>query len=74
MSAQRPEWQMAEQGMYLDCPYNADFLDEMKQVVPREERRWDNKKKMWWISDLYLDEVDNLLFSHFEQTGYGREG
>jgi len=64
---------MAEQGMYLDCPYNADFLDEMKQVVPREERRWDNNKKMWWISDLYLDEVDNLLFSHFEQTGYGRD-
>jgi len=73
MSQQQPEWQSAKEGMYLDCPYNQDFLDEMKEVVPREERRWDNQRKQWWISDAYLDEVDNLLFSHFEKTGYGRE-
>lgn len=71
--ARQPEWQSAEYGMFLDCPYNEDFIDEMKQVVPREERRWDKHKRMWWISDLYLDEVDNLLFSHFEVTGYGRD-
>ena len=69
----RVEWQSAENGMYLECPYNADFLEEMKRVVPREERRWDGKRKQWWISDLYLDEVDNLLFHYFEKSGNGRD-
>ena len=70
---QQPEWQSAEYGMYLECPYNRDFLDEMKRAVPSDERKWDNKRKQWWISDAYLDEVDNLLFTYFEKTGYGRE-
>lgn len=73
MSDRIPEWQNAEHGMYLDCPYNEDFISEMKDVVPREERKWDKDKRMWWISDLYIDEVDNLLFSHFETAGYGRD-
>jgi len=73
MSNRRPEWQMAKHGMYLDCPYNAEFIEEMKLVVPGNERLWNKDKKMWWISDIYLDEVDNLLFSHFEMVGSGRE-
>ncbi len=59
--------------MYLSCPYNADFIAEMKAVVPGESRKWDEGRRQWWISDAWLDEVDDLLFGHFEADGYGRE-
>lgn len=73
---QRPEWRMAKNGMWLHLPWhenNRDFLDDMKDQVPRSDRKWDNDKKEWWISDAYLDEVDNLIFNHFEETAFGRD-
>ena len=45
----------------------------MKEAVPPEERKWDRDKNMWWISDAYLDEVDQLLFHYFETEGFGRD-
>lgn len=67
------KWHEAEYGMHLECPFKDGFVDEMKLIVPHGERRWDGGRKMWWISDLYLDEVDNLIFHHFERTATGRE-
>jgi hypothetical protein len=65
-------WHKANKGMYLECPYRSDFTEEMKLAVPNKERRWDKERMQWWISDLYIDEVDNLLNSHFERYGSGR--
>jgi len=59
--------------MFLESPYNKQFVEDLKVQVPREERKWDKLKEMWWISDLYLDEVENLIFDHFERYGTGRE-
>jgi hypothetical protein len=73
---QRPEWHSAKYGMKLELPYhekNKEFLEEMKRIVPREEREWDGLKKQWWVSDAYLDEVDNLIFYHFEVNAIGRD-
>ncbi len=75
-SNHRPEWQTAKWGMFLELPYhesNKDFLVDMKSAVPEDERRWDKDKKQWWISDAYLDEVDQLLFHYFEVEGFGRD-
>ena len=69
----RPEWQSGKYGMYLESPYNPDFIEELKQTVPSDERKWNSVRKQWWISDAYLDEVDALLFQHFEESGYGRD-
>lgn len=41
----------------------------MKAVVPPDERRWDDDKKAWWISDAYTDDVDILLFQYFDKSG-----
>lgn len=65
-------WHEAEKGMHLESPYRKEFVAEMKDLVPHRYRRWDKDRLQWWISDLYLDEVDNLLFTHFEQNGSGR--
>lgn len=68
----RPEWQSAKYGMYLESPYNADFIEALKKEIPPDERKWDSKRNQWWISDAYLDEVDDLLRIYFSRMGYGR--
>lgn len=65
-SKTRPEWQLAKYGMYLHCDYNEDFISDMKAEVPDEEREWRSDVGAWWISDAYIDEVDDLVFRHFE--------
>lgn len=65
-------WKEGKYGMYLDCPYNPDFLERMKEVVPEDERKWDGLRKSWWVSDAYLDEVDALVFEFFEVQPSGR--
>ena len=75
-SNQRPEWEKSKWGMLLNLPFhekNREFLVDMKKIVPEDERRWDREKKKWWISDAYLDEVDQLLFHYFETQGHGRD-
>lgn len=65
-------WHESENGMFLEAPYKKEFWEEFKLTIPREERVWNKKREQWWISDLYLDEVDNLLFYHFGRNGDGR--
>ena len=69
----RIEWHEAENGMRLECPGEPAFVADMKAIVPQEERKWIAKRMQWWISDLYLDEVDQVLFQHFEKVGGGRD-
>lgn len=61
-----PEWQNAKYGMYLHAPYNRDFTNAMKDLVPPDERKWENDKKAWWISDAWVDDVDILLKDYYE--------
>jgi len=68
------EWHPAKYGMLLECPFNENFLHDLKMEVPQDEREWDPDKKMWWISDAYLDEVDAILFRYFEDEGYRERG
>ena len=69
----RIERQAGTHGMFLESPYNKGFVEAMKRVVPQDERKWDGARKQWWISDLYLDEVDNIIFHHFEKSATGRD-
>ena len=66
------KWHAAENGTYLEAPYKKDFVDEFKIFIPSRERVWNKVRKQWWVSDQYLDEVDNLLIEHFERKGSGR--
>ena len=67
------KWHPAKHGMSLESPHSDEFREELKAVVPGDERRWHGDTRRWWISDCYLDEVDALLFKHFEQRGAGRD-
>lgn len=70
-----PKWHPGKHGMYLEYPYvkeiNDEFRDELKRVVPGGDRYWNSEKRMWWISDTHLDEVDNVLFSFLSGSARG---
>jgi len=63
-----PEWISAKYGMLLYAPYNKEFTDEMKELVPTSDREWRGAERAWWISEAWVDEVDALLREHF--SGY----
>ena len=71
----RIEWRPAENGMELECPYNKDFQEDLKKAVPFADRKFIKRNGEWriWVSDAYLDEVDILIFHHFERSSTGRE-
>lgn len=63
----KPYWTMDEWGEFLHMPdFNPEFNEGLKDLVPYSERRWDKQERAWWISDAWLDEVDVLLRSHYE--------
>jgi hypothetical protein len=36
--------------LYVDTPYNAEFVVDMKRHIPRELRKWNSDAKVWMIS------------------------
>lgn len=62
-----PEWgREVDGGMELHAPYNAAFVDALKECVPGCARRWRPAEKAWWIRDDFVDEVDAMLGEFFD--------
>jgi len=40
-------------GIYIEAPYDEDFVDALKRHIPPEHRRWDAALKQWWVSEKY---------------------
>jgi len=40
-------------GIYIDSPYDADFIELLKRHVPQEFRKWNPVMKQWWVHDKY---------------------
>ena len=45
----------------LESPYDADFVDGLKQAIPYGGRKWDSQRKRWLISVLYEDTLLEFL-------------
>lgn len=40
-------------GIYIDCPYNPEFIEIFKQHIPASDRKWMPELKQWWVSEKY---------------------
>lgn len=40
------------------------FFNQLKELVPETERRYDRDRRGWWISDGWLWEVRQLIAEH----------
>ncbi|HOV80821.1 MAG TPA: hypothetical protein PK728_12080 [Bacillota bacterium] len=55
-------------GIYIDTPYDEDFIEALKRHVPAEHRKWDPDMKTWWISDKYAAQAERDCKAHFENV------
>lgn len=40
------------------------FFDQLKDLVPEAERRYEHNRRGWWISDGWIYEVHQLISEH----------
>jgi hypothetical protein len=52
----------------VETPFDRDFVDSLKAIVPYSDRKWDTKQKLWLISDAYGQAIANLIHGHFGET------
>jgi hypothetical protein len=48
-------------GVWLESPYDAVFVQELKAAIPYHGRQWDSAHKRWGITSLYLDTLMAFL-------------
>ena len=53
-------------GWLIRFPYNAYFLEEFKDCIPREAREWMPKTKSWWVDE----ECGQLLSELFDNWSF----
>lgn len=36
--------------IYIECPYDEEFLEVFKAAIPSSDREWEGDLKRWWVS------------------------
>jgi len=54
--------------IWAKTPYNKDFVTSLKEVIPKEHRRWDPEEKVWAISYIYEDQLFALCSTYFSDV------
>ena len=57
-----------ERGVFVEGPYNEDFLFTLKLHVPDTDRYWDPDARRWWVSDKYASQVKRDADSHYDKV------
>lgn len=54
--------------IWARTPYNADFVNDLKDEIPKDYRRWDKEERVWVISYVYEKEILDLCSSYFDKV------
>lgn len=49
----------------VEFPYDADLIDELKELVPGSQRTFDWDTKTWTINDEWWDRAKALIEDHY---------
>lgn len=55
-------------GLTIESPYNATFVEALKTAVPADQRLFLSKKKGWLISERYTTEATTLAATHYNEV------
>jgi hypothetical protein len=56
-------WKKGKYGRVLLCRYKEEFVEELKDKIPPDEREWNGEG--WWVSDGWLYEAREIAFRHY---------
>lgn len=45
-------------GVYIEAPYDPDFIDALKRHIPASDREWKPCMGQWWVSDKYAAQAE----------------
>lgn len=54
--------------IWARTPYDASFVSELKERIPKEYRYWDKDERVWVINYSYEEELLALCNEYFEQV------
>ncbi len=49
----------------LKTPYDPEYIDKFRELVPQPDRRWDKDNKIWKFNSKYIDDVVSLTEKYF---------
>lgn len=47
-------------GILVQTPFDRFFVDQVKSMVPRSDRWWNDHRTGWWISEEYREPIEHL--------------
>lgn len=54
--------------IWARTPYSPSFVTELKEVIPKEYRRWDSEERVWVISYAYEGNLLALCSNYFTKV------
>lgn len=51
--------------LYIKTPYNSSFVDDLKGLIDKDDRKWDREEKRWEIDLAYEEEVEKLVRNYW---------
>ena len=52
----------------LKTPFVGKFIDEMKNMIPKQYRVWHPVEKVWHVDELFAEEIQQLVDYYFPDT------
>lgn len=49
----------------VDCPYNEDFIADLKAALPSHARSWDGSRRVWVIAGEFWDQASEIVERYF---------
>ncbi|HBC93610.1 MAG TPA: hypothetical protein DCZ10_12145 [Pelotomaculum sp.] len=54
--------------LFIDAPYDQDFIDSLKRHIPAQAHRWDPDTRQWWVDGKYSAQAERDCWAHFENV------
>lgn len=54
-----------EAGYWFGFHYDLDTVEAIKKSIPHTDRRWNDDKKLWWVSEQYDEKLCDLFPNYY---------
>lgn len=49
----------------VECPYNAEFIADLKAALPSYARAWDGQQRVWSIAGEWWEQAEEIVVRYF---------
>lgn len=52
-------------GFLVRTPFSAEWIADLKQLLPSKDRRWWEDSHCWWVAAEHMETIEKLTLAHF---------